>query len=108
MKSQISRRALLATFSGIACAGYFKGLLRDAFAQEAQGPQRLIVLSNPHGCGADLWRPQAMGGGAAQETGWTLDYDPDSTLGWCDDQTEFEFGIDLLLDGLDRLRPKRR
>ena len=34
--------------------------------------------------------------------------DPDSTLGWCDDQTEFEFGLDLLLDGLDRLRPKRR
>ena len=27
--------------------------------------------------------------------------DPDSTLGWCDDQTEFEFGLDLLLDGLD-------
>jgi hypothetical protein len=30
--------------------------------------------------------------------------DPDSTLGWCDDQTEFEFGLDLALDGLDRLR----
>lgn len=30
--------------------------------------------------------------------------DPDSTLGWCDDQAEFEFGLDLLLDGLDRLR----
>ncbi|NUP50346.1 MAG: TetR family transcriptional regulator [Catenulispora sp.] len=29
--------------------------------------------------------------------------DPDSTLGWCDDQTEFEFGLDLLLDGLERL-----
>ncbi|MWB97516.1 TetR/AcrR family transcriptional regulator [Agromyces seonyuensis] len=28
--------------------------------------------------------------------------DPDSTLGWCDDQTEFEFGLDLLLDGLVR------
>ncbi|NND84262.1 MAG: TetR family transcriptional regulator [Acidimicrobiia bacterium] len=28
--------------------------------------------------------------------------DPDSTLGWCDDQTEFEFGLDLLLDGLER------
>lgn len=27
---------------------------------------------------------------------------PDSTLGWCDDQTEFEFGLDLLLDGLER------
>ncbi|WP_328450065.1 TetR/AcrR family transcriptional regulator C-terminal domain-containing protein [Amycolatopsis sp. NBC_00438] len=30
--------------------------------------------------------------------------DPDSTLGWCDDQAEFEFGLDLVLDGLDRLR----
>lgn len=24
----------------------------------------------------------------------------DQTLGWCDDQTEFEFGLDLLLEGL--------
>ena len=30
--------------------------------------------------------------------------DPDSTIGWCDDQTEFEFGLDIILDGLDRLR----
>jgi AcrR family transcriptional regulator len=30
--------------------------------------------------------------------------DPDSTLGWCDAQAEFEFGLDLILDGLDRLR----
>jgi AcrR family transcriptional regulator len=30
--------------------------------------------------------------------------DPDSTLGWCDDQTEFEFGLDLILDGLDQMR----
>jgi AcrR family transcriptional regulator len=29
--------------------------------------------------------------------------DPDSTLGWCDDDAEFEFGLDLLLDGLERL-----
>jgi AcrR family transcriptional regulator len=28
--------------------------------------------------------------------------DPDSTLGWCDDQAEFEFGLDLILDGLER------
>jgi AcrR family transcriptional regulator len=28
----------------------------------------------------------------------------DPTLGWCDSQTEFEFTLDLLLDGLDRLR----
>jgi hypothetical protein len=33
--------------------------------------------------------------------------DPDSTLGWCDDQTEFEFGLDLILDGLDRMRTRR-
>ncbi len=32
------------------------------------------------------------------------DDDPDSPLGWCDHQTEFEFGLDLILDGLDRLR----
>jgi AcrR family transcriptional regulator len=32
--------------------------------------------------------------------------DPGSTLGWCDDQTEFEFGLDLILDGLERLRLK--
>ncbi len=30
--------------------------------------------------------------------------DPGSTLGWCDDQTEFEFALDLILDGLDRMR----
>ena len=30
--------------------------------------------------------------------------DPASTLGWCDDQTEFEFGLDLVLNGLDNLR----
>jgi AcrR family transcriptional regulator len=27
--------------------------------------------------------------------------DPATTIGWCDDQAEFEFGLDLLLDGLD-------
>jgi AcrR family transcriptional regulator len=30
--------------------------------------------------------------------------DPTSTLGWCDAQAEFEFALDLLLDGLDRVR----
>jgi AcrR family transcriptional regulator len=33
--------------------------------------------------------------------------DPDSTLGWCDDQAEFEFGLDLLLNGLEQInRPQ--
>jgi hypothetical protein len=30
--------------------------------------------------------------------------DPDTTIGWCDDQTEFEFGLDLLLDGIENQR----
>ena len=33
-----------------------------------------------------------------------ISHDDDSTLGWCDDQTEFEFALDLILDGLERLR----
>ena len=32
--------------------------------------------------------------------------DPDTTLGWCDDQKEFEFTLDLILDGLESLRAK--
>ena len=31
-------------------------------------------------------------------------HDADTTLGWCDDQFEFEFSLDLLLDGLERRR----
>lgn len=30
--------------------------------------------------------------------------DPDSTIGWCDDQSEFEFSVDLMLNGLEQLR----
>jgi Tetracyclin repressor-like, C-terminal domain len=33
-------------------------------------------------------------------------HDPDTTLGWCDDQFEFEFGLDLILDGLERHRER--
>jgi len=32
----------------------------------------------------------------------------DPTLGWCDGQVEFEFTLDLLLDGLERLRDGER
>jgi AcrR family transcriptional regulator len=34
--------------------------------------------------------------------------EPGSTLGWCDDQTEFEFGLDIILDGLDRLAEREQ
>lgn len=30
--------------------------------------------------------------------------DPDSTIGWCDDQAEFEFGLDVVLEGLEGRR----
>jgi AcrR family transcriptional regulator len=33
-----------------------------------------------------------------------ISHDADTTLGWCDDQFEFAFGLDLMLDGLERLR----
>jgi hypothetical protein len=33
-----------------------------------------------------------------------ISHDADTTLGWCDDQVEFEFALDLILDGLERLR----
>jgi hypothetical protein len=34
--------------------------------------------------------------------------DPDSTLGWRDDQAEFEFALDVILDGLDRHAANRQ
>jgi len=30
-------------------------------------------------------------------------HDKDTTHGWCDDQVEFEIGLDLLIDGLEQL-----
>ncbi|WP_156761218.1 TetR/AcrR family transcriptional regulator [Microbacterium karelineae] len=36
-----------------------------------------------------------------------VSHDDQTTLGWCDDQAEFEFGLDLLLDGLERLAARR-
>lgn len=32
----------------------------------------------------------------------------DPSIGWCDSQAEFEFTLDLLLDGLERAKPKER
>jgi AcrR family transcriptional regulator len=50
---------------------------------------------------------ESMAGQFPHLTGMMIEVahdDPDSTLGWCDDQTEFEFALDLILDGLDRTR----
>jgi AcrR family transcriptional regulator len=36
-----------------------------------------------------------------------MSHDDETTVGWCDDQTEFEFGLDLILDGLEARRARR-
>lgn len=92
----VSRRAILATFAGLASAGYFKGLLRDAFASDP-APPHFVVLWNPHGCAPELWRPRAADGGPAAETGWVLDFDPDSSLGPLEPHKDSL----LIVEGLD-------
>ena len=65
------------------------------FSQELFDPGTGDAAAMPPELAADLPSLVAMLGEVAHD-------DPDSTLGWCDDQAEFEFGLDLLLDGLDR------
>jgi len=81
MKLGVSRRTFLKTFAGLSAAAPFQGLLADAFAQAPPTYPRFVVLGSPHGCAPDLWRPRAPAGGPANSTGWTLDYDPDASLG---------------------------
>jgi AcrR family transcriptional regulator len=62
-------------------------------------------LFNPGGGGGDL--PDGMADqlpNLVAMLGAVAHDDPGSTLGWCDDQIEFEFALDLILDGLDRRR----
>lgn len=57
----------------------------------------------------DTAAPEAMAAQFPHLAGMLADIvhdDPGSTLGWCDDQAEFEFGVDIILDGLDRLRQR--
>jgi hypothetical protein len=96
-KLLVSRRALGKVFAGLGATAMWRGLLREAFAQTAPQPPRFVVLSNPHGCAPDFWRPRAPGGGPAGVTGWTLDFDPDSSLG----PLEKHKSSLVLLEGLD-------
>lgn len=75
------------------------------------------------GFSQELFRPDAAGDGSGgaqapelppeafpQLAGMlaSVSHDPqDPSLGWCDDQTEFEFALDLMLGGLERLRAER-
>jgi hypothetical protein len=92
----VSRRALLSTFAGLGAAGYFKGLLRDAFANDER-PPRFVLLWNPHGCAPELWRPRAADGGPARQKDWVLDFDPDASLGPLEPHKDSL----LIVEGLD-------
>jgi hypothetical protein len=92
-----SRRRFARRLAGMGAAAYLGGLVRDAWAQPASSPLRLIVLQNQHGCAPALWRPRGPGGAAAGETGWTLDHDPDASLG----PLERHKASLLLIEGLD-------
>lgn len=67
------------------------------FSQELFRPGDGAAGGLPEDAAAALPNLAAMLGEIAHD-------DPGSTLGWCDDQNEFEFAVDLLLDGLDRMR----
>jgi AcrR family transcriptional regulator len=117
---------LLETRSGTSMAvlRYFDGLLelmRDGgfsydlihHALHALGSRALGFsqeLIDPGGGTSDAPTaalPESMAGQLPHLVAMLLEVahdDPGSTLGWCDDQTEFEFGLDLILDGLDTLR----
>jgi AcrR family transcriptional regulator len=97
------------------------GLMRDGgFSYDLAHHAMHALGSRALGFTRELFEPGDAGGGADSDAalaelagqlpnlvGMMAEIahdDPDSTLGWCDDQTEFEFGLDLILDGLDRRR----
>ena len=56
--------------------------------------------------GEDLLRMREFVPHLAEMLEHVVHDDAESTLGWCDDQTEFEFGLDILLEGLERRRER--
>ncbi|MFH8250684.1 TetR/AcrR family transcriptional regulator [Microbacterium sp. B2969] len=66
-----------------------------------------LVLEDPRGADGEVDQQAAaeLGGlmpHVAAMLGEVAHDDPDSTLGWCDDQAEFEFALDVLLEGIER------
>ncbi|WP_169581145.1 MULTISPECIES: TetR/AcrR family transcriptional regulator C-terminal domain-containing protein [Microbacterium] len=69
--------------------------------------QELTLDDPPSATGADAERMAALVPHLAAMLQDVVHDDPDSTLGWCDDQTEFEFGLDILLEGIARRHAAR-
>jgi AcrR family transcriptional regulator len=110
-----SSQAVLRYYDGLL------GLLRDGgFSYDLAHHALHVLGSRALGFAQELFEPgdvpdsgevtaalEHMAGQFPHLTGMMVEIahdDPDSTLGWCDDQTEFEFALDLILDGLDRIR----
>jgi AcrR family transcriptional regulator len=103
---------------------YFEGVLeifrKGGFSYDLAHHALHALGSNALGFTQELFQPDDAAGEEASEemfeamaeqlpylSGMMLEIaheGPDSTLGWCDDQTEFEFGLDLVLDGLENRR----
>jgi AcrR family transcriptional regulator len=112
------------TNTGLPVLLYYDGLLRlmrdGGFSYDLIHHALHALGSRALGFSQELFDPS--GGASDEETAAALDSmtaqiphlaamftevahdDPETTLGWCDDQTEFEFGLDLILDGLDKMR----
>jgi AcrR family transcriptional regulator len=103
---------------------YYEGLLgilvRGGFSYDLAHHALHALGSRSLGFSQELFAPADAASGEAsaelvEEMAGRLPYlfgmmaeiahdDPESTIGWCDDQAEFEFGVDVLLDGLERAR----
>jgi AcrR family transcriptional regulator len=107
--------------------GYYDGLLgifrAGGFSYDLAHHAMHALGSRALGFAQELFAPDDAGAGAVDAAvlleqmadryphlaGMMADAahdDPDGTLGWCDDQAEFEFALDLILDGLDRRRSR--
>jgi AcrR family transcriptional regulator len=107
------------TGTSLAVARYFDGVLglmrRGGFSYEL-GHRALHALgSRALGFSQELFEPDGMEApeeavaAMAEEVPHLVAMIADAShggavLGWCDYQAEFEFGLDLILDGLERLR----
>lgn len=90
---QLGHRALHALGSMVL------GFTQELFAPAAAGGEAVAAAADADLASMADSLPHLMAMAAAE-----LHDADDPTLGWCDSQTEFEFTLDLLLDGLDRAR----
>ncbi|SNT54477.1 regulatory protein, tetR family [Asanoa hainanensis] len=80
------------------------GSMPFGFAQEVFSPAAAGGSLEPDDAEADLAAMAAALPNLTAMVAHEMHGAADPTLGWCDSQVEFEFTLDLLLDGLERYR----